>query len=215
MYNRTKECGIKITKAYGDKAYFRQSIIEFLEEEKVDIYIPVSQSVYKMDESRYTYNKDSDQWYCTMGNCTVKKKSFKRKKRGKEYNYLRYYFEREKCRNCPIRKECEKGTSVAKVLDISVNTPKFYEYSQREKTEEFKQEYKKRACHECKNGGDEDTAWNGPSEGLRSKKRANASKINCIGSKYKEDSEPDILFSKQNMGYYGNQGVLFRKIMGF
>jgi transposase len=152
LYNRTKECGIKITKAYGDKAYFRQLIIEFLEEEKVDIYIPVSQSVYKMDESRYTYNKDSDQWYCTMGNCTVKKKSFKRKKRGKEYNYLRYYFEREKCRNCPIRKECEKGTSVAKVLDISVNTPKFYEYSQREKTEEFKQEYKKRACHECKNG---------------------------------------------------------------
>ena len=41
---------------------------------------------------------------------------------------------------------------MAKVLDISVNTPKFYEYSQREKTEEFKQEYKKRACHECKNG---------------------------------------------------------------
>ena len=39
LYNRTKECGIKITKAYGDKAYFRQSIIEFLEEEKVDIYI--------------------------------------------------------------------------------------------------------------------------------------------------------------------------------
>ncbi|HEY8499504.1 MAG TPA: hypothetical protein VIL89_02705, partial [Clostridia bacterium] len=34
----------------------------------------------------------------------------------------------------------------------SVNTPKFYEYSQREKTEKFKQEYKKRACHECKNG---------------------------------------------------------------
>ena len=33
-----------------------------------------------------------------------------------------------------------------------MNTPKFYEYSQREKTEEFKQEYKKRACHEGKNG---------------------------------------------------------------
>ena len=53
LYNRTKECGIKITKAYGDKAYFRQLIIEFLEEEKVDIYIPVSQSVYKMVKPIY------------------------------------------------------------------------------------------------------------------------------------------------------------------
>jgi transposase len=152
LYNRTKECGIKIAKAYGDKAYFRQQIIEFLEKEKVDIYIPVSQSVYKMDESRFTYNKDSDQWYCTMGNYTVRKKSIKKKKRGEEYNFLRYYFEREKCRNCPIRKECEKSERSAKVLEISVNTPKFYEYSQREKTEEFKQEYKKRTCHEGKNG---------------------------------------------------------------
>lgn len=151
LYNRTKDCGIKITKAYGDKAYFRQSIIDFLEEEKVDIYIPMSQSVYKMDESRFTYNKDSDQWYCTMGNCTVKKETVKRKKRGEEYTCLRYYFEREKCRNCPIKKECETRR-VAKMLEISVNTPKFYEYSQREKTEEFKQEYKKRACHEGKNG---------------------------------------------------------------
>jgi transposase len=152
LYNRTKECGVKITKAYGDKAYFRKPIIDFLEEEKVDIYIPVSPTVYKMDESRFTYNKDSDQWFCTMGNSTVKKKRIKRKVRGKECDYLRYYFEREKCRKCPIKEECEKGTKIAKVLEISVNTPKYYEYSQREKTEEFKREYRKRACHEAKNG---------------------------------------------------------------
>jgi len=152
LYNRTKECGIKVTKAYGDKAYFRQPIIDYLEGEGVDIYIPVSQSVYKMDESQFTYNKDSDQWYCRMCNYTVKKERFKKKSQGKGYNYLRYYFKREKCRNCPIKKECVKGTRIAKTLEVSVNTPKFYEYSQREKTEEFKQEYRKRACHEGKNG---------------------------------------------------------------
>jgi hypothetical protein len=32
-----------------------------------------------------------------------------------------------------------------------VNTPKLYEYSQREKTNEFKINYRKRACHEGKN----------------------------------------------------------------
>ena len=38
------------------------------------------------------------------------------------------------------------------MLEISVNTPKFYDYSQREKTEEFKVKYRKRVCHEGKNG---------------------------------------------------------------
>jgi hypothetical protein len=87
-----------------------------------------------------------------MGNYTVKKQDYKRKKNGKDYHLYRYYFEKEKCRNCPIKKECEKGSRIAKMLEVSVNTPKFYEYSQREKTEEFKVEYRKRACHEGKNG---------------------------------------------------------------
>lgn len=152
LYNRTKECGIAIKDAYADKAYFRQPIIDLLEKDKVNIYIPVSHSVYKMDESRFSYNKDSDQWYCEMGNCTVRKDSTKRKKNGEEYHYYRYYFEKEKCRNCPIKNECEKGSRIAKMLEVSVNTPKFYEYSQREKTEEFKTNYRKRACHEGKNG---------------------------------------------------------------
>lgn len=152
LYKQTKECGIQVKDAYGDKAYFRQPIIDFLEEEKVNVYIPISQSVYKMDESKYTYNKDSDQWYCSMGNYTVRKDSCIRKKNGKGYHYFRYYFEKEKCRSCPIMNDCEKGTRIAKMLEISVNTPKFYEYSQREKTDEFKISYRKRACHEGKNG---------------------------------------------------------------
>jgi len=151
LYNQTKESGITIKECYGDKAYFRQAILEQLESNNVDIYIPVSEAVYKMDETKFRYNKDSDQWFCEMGNCTVSKKSTVRKKQGREYKYLWYYFEKEKCRNCPIRSECVKGTRVARALEISVNTPKYYGYSQREKTEEFKVKYKIRARHEGKN----------------------------------------------------------------
>ena len=44
------------------------------------------------------------------------------------------------------------GTSVGRVLAIGINTPEFYGYSQEQKTEEFKEKYKKRACQEWKNG---------------------------------------------------------------
>jgi hypothetical protein len=43
-------------------------------------------------------------------------------------------------------------SSAGKRLIIGVNTPEFYVYSQYAKTEEFKEKYKNRSCHEWKNG---------------------------------------------------------------
>lgn len=148
LYNITKECGIDIKNAYGDKAYFRKPILDILKKDHVNTYIPISQSAYRVDESKYSYNKDSDQWFCEEGNYTVKKKKTKRKDR----NSVKYYFNKEGCRNCAKRKECIKGKMIAKIMEISVNTPELYEHSQWAKTEEFKEEYKKRASHEWKNG---------------------------------------------------------------
>lgn len=50
------------------------------------------------------------------------------------------------------KKNCIKGKAKAKILEIGINTPEFYEYSIKQKTEEFKIKYKKRACQEWKNG---------------------------------------------------------------
>lgn len=68
LYNKTKECGLTIKEAYRDKAYFRKPILDLLEEDNVEAIIPVSESVYRLDESKYRYNKDSDQWFCNYGN---------------------------------------------------------------------------------------------------------------------------------------------------
>lgn len=103
---------------------------------------------YRIDEERFRYNKDSDEWSCDQGNTTVKK-SHKKTKNRESY---RYYFERGKCKNCPFREGCIKGKAVGRILEVGINTPEFYEYSQQQKTEEFKTKYKKRACQEGKNG---------------------------------------------------------------
>lgn len=83
LYNRTKESGFDIKEVYGDKAYFRKPILDILKKDKIEVIIPVSSSVYKIDESKYSYNKDSDQWFCQMGNYTVEKK-YKKNSRGQE-----------------------------------------------------------------------------------------------------------------------------------
>lgn len=145
----TKKSGLTIEEVYGDKAYFRKPILDKIKEVEAKAYIPVSEMAYKIDEDLYSYNKDSDEWFCFQGNQTVKK-VHKTRKSGKQS--YRFYFEKEKCRNCPLREQCIKDSTVGKILEVGINTPEFYGYSQEQKTDEFKEKYKNRSCQEWKNG---------------------------------------------------------------
>jgi hypothetical protein len=148
LFELTKKCGVNIRKVLGDKAYFRKPILDKIKEVEAKAYIPVSEMAYKIDEELFHYNKDSDEWFCVQGNHTVKMYY----KKGKHRESYRYYFEKEPCRNCPMRDNCITGKTVGRVLEVGVNTPEFYEYSQEQKKAEFKEEYRKRACQEWKNG---------------------------------------------------------------
>lgn len=148
LYKRTKECGLEIKAAYGDKAYFRSGILKLLKSEVITAYIPVSASVYKIDESKFSYNKDSDQWFCSLGNHTAQKKQSKKKNRTSIY----YYFEKDMCKGCPRKADCLTGKEKHKRIEVSANTADYFEHNQFTKSEEFKEGYKKRASHEWKNG---------------------------------------------------------------
>jgi transposase len=141
--------GLTIEEVYGDKAYFKKNILDQINAIGANPYIPVSEMAYRIDDERFKYNKDSDEWFCERGNSTVKK-SHKKRKNGKES--LRYYFNRETCRDCPLRDTCISGKTVGKIMEVGINTPEFYEYSQEQKSDAFKEKYKARAGHEGKNG---------------------------------------------------------------
>lgn len=155
LLDRTLSAGVQVQELYGDKAYFRKDILEDLEAKKIKDYIPVSASVYKIDEEDFSYNKDSDQWFCFMGNHTVScKKTIMRNGRGDHYDALEYSFQKEQCANCPHKEECiGKGKKAqARKLTVSTSTKLFYEKSQEQKDPEFQEKYKKRAAQEWKNG---------------------------------------------------------------
>lgn len=154
LYEITKNAGIKLNAIYGDKAYFKQDIINLAKSDGALPYIPVNACTYRIDEALYGYNKDSDQWFCIMGNNTVSKSTKTTKRKGREeQKYYEYIFEKEQCINCPKRLECiKKSKSKAKKLTVSRNSGKYYEHSQWAKTDEFLVAYKKRANHENKNG---------------------------------------------------------------
>lgn len=149
LYQRSKACGLTIQEVYGDKAYFRKPILDTLQTDSVEAIIPVNACVYKIDESRFTYNKDSDQWCCEMGNHTEKKVHQKYKNKNDVY---RYHFIKSQCAQCPKLLECAGKNTKKKVLRVSVHSAQYYEHSQFAKTSQFQLKYKKRASHEWKNG---------------------------------------------------------------
>lgn len=153
LLSDTLTSGLTINEFYGDKAYFRKSILEKVEGLEAAAYIPVSSAAYRIDESEFSYNKDSDQWFCSQGNQTIERKYYTRKRkdttRGFHEGY-KYYFILETCKSCPKHDACAKK-SARKILDIGINTLEFYEISQSQKTDEFKEKYKKRASIEGKN----------------------------------------------------------------
>ncbi len=142
MLEDTKKSGMRLEEVYGDKAYFRKSILDVVEEMKAKPYIPVSSLVYRIDESKYSYNKDSDEWQCNQGNTTVKKKHYvSNRKDGKREGY-KYYFELNQCKACPLHDECTQKRA-RRILTVGKNTTEFYDISQYQKTDEFKEKYKK------------------------------------------------------------------------
>ena len=153
LYEMTKQSGIDIEAIFGDKAYFRKAILDILKEEGVKAFIPTSASSYRIDEDLFSYNKDSDQWVCIRGNRTLSKKTkkTKRKDRG-ESTYHEYTFDKQECVGCPLREECiKKAKGKSKKLIVGTSAGEYFEHSQWAKTDEFIEEYKKRASIEGKN----------------------------------------------------------------
>lgn len=150
MLSDTLKSGISVEEVYGDKAYFRKTILTDIEAFKAKAYIPVSSVVYRLDESEFTYNKDSDEWQCSQGNTTIQKKHFTSKRGDGKRSGYKYYFDIKQCKTCPLHDLCAKKQA-RKILVVGLNTAEFYEISQYQKTEEFKEKYKKRASIEGKN----------------------------------------------------------------
>lgn len=127
MLEDTLKTGLAIEEVYGDKAYFRKSILDDIKAFNASPFIPVSSVVYRIDESEFTYNKDSDEWQCSQGNTTLTKKRYKSKRKDGVREGYKYYFEINQCKACPFHDQCAK-TSARRILVVGLNASEFMRY---------------------------------------------------------------------------------------
>ena len=222
LLKQGRQAGLKINSVYADKAYFKKDILKELKASGTAAYIPVSASSYRIDEDMFSYNKDSDEWICVRGNRSVSKKTVQKKQKGRKPSTVYMYrFDKKDCTDCPLRDDCIKGRKAkARSLSVGDYAGEYYQHSQWAKTQEFIEEYMKRASIEWKNA--EMKRFHGlarargfglPSITRQAKLTAlavNLKKIvTLIGQKEKENSIK-IVFSTQFDTFFGR--VFFSRL---
>ena len=154
LIEQSQNNGLAVDTVIGDAAYSGKKNLELAKEKNIQIVAKlnavISQGTRKK-EDEFDYNKDANMFVCPAGHMAVKKAIQGRKNVGKN-QVITYYFDIEKCKNCPLKQECYKEGAKSKTYSISIKSEIHQEQIEFEKSEYFKEKSKHRYKIEAKNG---------------------------------------------------------------
>tara|TARA_R110002126_G_C10429231_1_gene498012 strand:- start:110 stop:1564 length:1455 start_codon:yes stop_codon:yes gene_type:complete len=154
LIGQSQNNGLAVDTVIGDAAYSGKKNLELAKEKNIQIVAKlnavISQGTRKK-EDEFDYNKDANMFVCPAGYMAVRK-AIQGKKNVGENQVITYYFDIEKCKNCPLKQGCYKEGAKSKTYSISIKSEIHQEQIEFEKSEYFKEKSKHRYKIEAKNG---------------------------------------------------------------
>lgn len=154
LIEQSQNNGLAVDTVIGDAAYSGKKNLELAKEKSIRIVAKlnsvISQGIRKK-EDEFDYNKDANMFVCPAGHMAVRK-AIQGKKNVGENQVITYYFDIEKCKNCPLKQGCYKEGAKSKTYSISIKSEIHQEQIEFEKSEYFKEKSKHRYKIEAKNG---------------------------------------------------------------
>jgi hypothetical protein len=151
---QSKNNGIAVDTVIGDAAYSGKNNLQLGKEKDIKIVAKlnpaISQGIRKK-EDEFDYNKDADMFVCPAGHIATRK-AIQGKKNIQTNQVITYYFDVEKCKNCPLKQGCYKEGAKTKTYSISIKSEIHQEQIDFETSEYFKEKSKHRYKIEAKNG---------------------------------------------------------------
>lgn len=151
LIEKTEATGLEIEAVIGDGAYSSQDDLEYCEKKGIKVASKLNKMILEGHEEKeeYTYNKDADMYVCKAGHMAIRKAKDKCGKQNRDV--IRYYFDVEKCKVCPLREGCYKEGSKKKSMTVTLKKGIHIKQAEYMETEEFKKLYKERYKIEAKN----------------------------------------------------------------
>jgi IS5 family transposase len=150
---KSRETGMKFDTVIGDTAYSEKDNIQYANQNELQLVSKLNPQITqgtRKKEDEFEFNKDAGMYVCKAGHMAIRKARQGKKKRGKNQADT-YYFDIDKCKQCPFKEGCYKEGANSKTYSISIKSAEHSEQKAFQESEYFKEKAKERYKIEAKN----------------------------------------------------------------
>lgn len=153
LIEKSMEAGMEIETVIGDTAYSEKDNINYSKKNEIKLVSklnPLITQGTRKKEDEFEFNKDAGMYVCKAGHMAVRKARQGKKGVGKNQMDT-YYFDVEKCKQCPLKEGCYKDGAKSKSYSVSIKSSEHTEQAKFQDSEYFKEKSKERYKIEAKN----------------------------------------------------------------
>ncbi|WP_025688405.1 IS1182 family transposase [Paenibacillus zanthoxyli] len=153
LIEKSRETGMEIDTVIGDTAYSEKDNIQYANQNELQLvsklHPQITQGTRKK-EDEFEFNKDAGMYVCKAGHMAIRRARTGTKNIGKNQKDT-YYFDIDKCKQCPLREGCYKEGAKSKTYSISIKSTEHSEQKAFQESEYFKEKARERYKIEAKN----------------------------------------------------------------
>jgi IS5 family transposase len=153
LIEKSRETGMKIDTVIGDTAYSEKDNIQYASQNELQLVSklnPLITQGARKKEDEFEFNKDAGMYVCKAGHMAIRKARQGKTNVGKN-QVDTYYFDIDKCKQCPFKEGCYKDGAKSKTYSISIKSVEHSEQKAFQESEYFKEKAKERYKIEAKN----------------------------------------------------------------
>lgn len=157
LVEKTKQNGIEVESIVGDGAYSEKENIEYAFNKEIKLVSKLSNTVLEGNRKNaldleFTYNKDAQMYVCPAGHISTKKSRSGVKSPNKPQRET-YYFDINKCKNCPFKELCGfKDGQKFKTYNVTISMGLIHQlHKEKQETSEYLELARERYKIEAKN----------------------------------------------------------------
>lgn len=151
--------GVEVDNIVGDGAYSEKDNIKYADQNDIKLVSKLSKTVTdgnkRVNPLEFTYNKDAKMYICPNGHIAIKKALHGKKKNklGESSLYETYYFDINKCKNCPLKDKCGyKDGQASKSYSVTLKMSNIHKkHNDKQETPEYQELAHERYKIEAKN----------------------------------------------------------------
>jgi hypothetical protein len=153
LITKSRETGMEIDTVIGDTAYSEKENIKYANANEFQLVSKLNPMVTqgaRKKEDEFEFNKDAGMYVCKAGHMAIRKARTGTKNVGTN-QVDTYYFDIDKCKQCPFKEGCYKEGAKSKTYSVSIKSTEHSEQKAFQESEYFKEKAKERYKIEAKN----------------------------------------------------------------